>query len=603
MCGIIGINGGGYHVSEPLFKGLKALEYRGYDSCGMAIYDGDNINIRKHEGTVDEVNEKVRFLEMHGQIGIAHTRWATHGKVNQTNSHPHTSNDGKFAIIHNGIISNYKELKLSLIKKGFEFSTETDTEVAANLIQDNYASSGDVATALRRAARMLDGTYAILVLSSHDPNTIYAARLESPLIIGLGNEANYIGSDANAFIAHTRQAVSLDDGEYAIIGRDSYQIRNTSTNEIINRNSYSIPWDISESEKGGFSHYMLKEIHEQPNAIRQALAAEEEQAATLAEAINECRRTVLTGVGTTFYVAMFGQYVFNRLAGRYLPAISSDELEFSTPLDEDTLTIAASQSGETYDTLRALKYAKAAGGKTGAIVNVVGSTMSRLVDNTIIQGSGPEICVISTKAALAQMLILTRLAMATGEMNGHLEKEEAKAIRDALGKLPQTVSRLINEQSGAVRSIANSHLKMRHWLFLGKGLYYPVALESALKMKEVSYIHSEGMPAGFLKHGTLALIDEKVNTLVFTPHRSEGHIFDATHSAAEEIKARSGYIVGFGYEKDDMFDQQVVLPHLHPVVDPLLQLIVGQLFSYFTAVGLGLNIDKPRSLAKSVTVP
>lgn len=602
MCGIIGVNGS-KDVAEKLYKGLKSLEYRGYDSCGMAIHDGSKIRIRKHEGTVDEVNEKVRFAEMTGNIGIAHTRWATHGKVNQTNSHPHLSNDGNFAIIHNGIISNYMELKESLLKKGYTFESETDTEVAANLLQQNYSETGDVARALVRTARRLEGTYAFLVLTIHDPENIYAVRLESPLIIGLGESENYIGSDANAFIHHTRYAVSLDDGEYAIIGRDSYQIRKTMTGELVKRSSYHIPWDISESEKGGFSHYMLKEIHEQPNSIRNALAADEAETASLARLIHDSSQTYLVGVGTTFYVSQFGQYIFKRLANRFVPAVSSDEFAMTVPVEKDSLVIAASQSGETYDTLKALKYAINQGAGTAAIVNVVGSSMSRLVDTAIIQGSGPEICVISTKAALAQMLILTRLAIATGEMNGSLESEEAKRVRAALSKLPAMVSRVINEQSGAIRHIAMQHLEKRHWLFIGKGLYYPVALESALKMKEVSYIHSEGMPAGFLKHGTLALIDEHVNTLVFTPHPEEGEIFKATHSAAEEIKARDGFIAGFCFKKDHLFDEQVVLPSLHPAVDPLLQLVIGQLFSYFTAVGLQRNVDKPRSLAKSVTVP
>lgn len=602
MCGIVGAVG--HKQAAPvLLQGLKNLEYRGYDSCGMAVIENGGIHIRKDKGTVAEVDEQVRFLEMTGGIGIAHTRWATHGGVSQVNSHPHLSTSGRFVIIHNGIISNYKELKEFLTGEGYTFKSETDTEVAVNLLEHCYRDTGEVATAIMRAARRLEGTYAFLVLTTLDPEHIYAVRLESPLMLGIGSEANYVGSDANAFIAHTRNAVPLDDGEFAIIGRDSYQIRKTMTGELVERAAYNIPWDVSESQKGGYSHYMLKEIHEQPQAIRQALAVDQGAIADLADRILRADRTYLLGVGTTYYVGLFGQYVFNQLAGRHLPAVSSDEFEYIAPITPGTLTIAASQSGETYDTLRALKYAKGQGSATAAIVNVIGSSMSRVVDVTVPQGSGPEICVISTKAALAQMLILLRLAVETGVRGKTLGEGRRDEVLAALESLPDAVRRLINERSGTVRNLANRYLSIDHWLFLGKGLYYPIALESALKMKEVSYVHSEGMPAGFLKHGTLALIDEKVNTLVFCPDRSDEPIFSATHSAAEEVKARKGHIVGFCFGDDDLFHERIELPHIHPLVNPLLQLIVGQLFSYFTAVGLGRNIDKPRSLAKSVTVP
>jgi glucosamine--fructose-6-phosphate aminotransferase (isomerizing) len=602
MCGIIG-SIGSEPVAPVLLQGLKSLEYRGYDSCGMAIFNGQEIKIRKHEGTVGEVDEKVNFLEMKGEMGIAHTRWATHGKVSANNSHPHTSQNGEFTIIHNGIISNYKELKEYLSGEGYNFITETDTEVAANLIEHCYRDTGDVPQALVRAAKRLEGTYAFLVMTPHDQDHIYAVRLESPLILGIGAEANYVGSDANAFIAHTRNAVPLDDGEYAIIGKDTYQIRKTMTGEIVERPSYSIPWDVSESQKGGFSHYMLKEIHEQPTAIGQALSTDQGQVEELAKLIHESEHNYLLGVGTTYYVALFGQYIFHQLAGVFMPAVSSDEFEYTASIKPGSLTLAASQSGETYDTMRALKYAKAGGGKTAAIVNVVGSSMSRIVDHAVIQGSGPEICVISTKAALAQMLILMRIAIEVAVLNGRMDAEGKKELLGSLAKLPETVRKIINEQSGIIRNLANNHLKMHNWLFLGKGLYYPVALESALKMKEVSYVHSEGMPAGFLKHGTLAMIDEKVHTLVFCPTRGEEELFAATHSAAEEVKARDGHIVGFCYDDDDLFHEKIVLPNIHPKVNPFLQLVVGQLFSYFTAVGLDRNVDKPRSLAKSVTVP
>lgn len=602
MCGIIGAVGT-FRVAPVLLQGLKNLEYRGYDSCGMAILDSDGIQILKDEGTVSEVDSKVHFTEMSGNIGIAHTRWATHGRVNQMNSHPHLSESGRFAIIHNGIISNYKEIKEFLLGEGYSFVSQTDTEVAVNLLEHSYKDTGDMAAALVRTARRLEGTYAFLVLTTLDPEHIYAVRLESPLIIGIGAEANYIGSDANAFIAHTRNAIPLDDGEFAVVGKDTYQIYKTMTGERIERATYSIPWDINESQKGGYSHYMLKEIHEQPQAIRQASSTDSAKISKLADLILRSKKTYLLGVGTTYYVALYGQYIFHRLADLFLPAISSDEFEYSASISPDTLTLAASQSGETYDTLRALRFVKERSGISAAIVNVVGSSMARTVDHVVIQGSGPEICVISTKAALAQMLILTRLAVEVASSLGKLSDGDKDELFSALNALPEAIRTLINERSGIIRNLALRHLRVEHWLYLGKGLYYPIALESALKMKEVSYVHSEGMPAGFLKHGTLALVDQKVNTLVFVPDRSDEQLFTSTLSAAEEVKARDGHIVGFCFENDDLFDERIVLPSLHPVVNPLLQLVVGQLFSYFTAVGLGRNVDKPRSLAKSVTVP
>ncbi len=601
MCGIVGAIGTDA-VAPKLLRGISNLEYRGYDSCGVAILHSGEIVVRKDAGTVAEVDARLDFASMSGSIGIAHTRWATHGRVNQVNAHPHLSSGGQFAIIHNGIISNYKEIKEFLLGEDYEFASETDTEVAANLLEYSYRDTGDVATALVRTARRLEGSYALLVLTTLDPEHLYAVRLESPLMLGIGAQENFIGSDANAFIASTRNAVPLDDGEYAVIGRDSYQIRNLMTGDMIERSSFSIPWDFSESQKGGYPHYMLKEIHEQPQAIKQALSVAGESISELADRLVEAERVYLTGVGTTFYVAQFGQYIFKRLAGLFAPAVSSDEFEHSAIVDKGTFVLAFSQSGETYDTLRALRYAGERGGETAAVVNVVGSSITRAVDRTVIQGSGPEICVISTKAALAQMVILLRLAAETAQRRGLLEGKKEKSLRESLELLPEAVRAIINERSGLVRNLANRYLKIGNWVFLGRGRYYPIAMESALKMKEVSYVHSEGMPAGFLKHGTLALIDEEVNTLVFCPSRGEDDLFAATHSSAEEVRARGGHIVGFCFEEDDLFDARIVLPALHPLLNPLLQLVVGQLFSYFTALALGRNIDKPRSLAKSVTV-
>ena len=602
MCGIVGAIGV-EDAAEKLLGGIRSLEYRGYDSCGIAVIDAGRIIIRKDVGTVAEVDDKLNFAELPGSSGIAHTRWATHGRVNQINAHPHLSMGGDFAIIHNGIISNYKEIKEFLRGEGFEFHTETDSEVVANLLEHCYRDTGDVEAALVRSARRLEGSYAILAVTTHDTEHIYAARLESPLMLGIGAEGNYIGSDANAFIAYTRNAVPMDDGEYAVVGKDSFQIRDLITGDLVERKPFSVPWDVNESQKGGYPHFMLKEIHEQPQAIKQALSADDEAISELADRIAGAERVYLLGVGTTYYVSLYGQYILKRLAGVFAPAMSSDEFEHTAVVEPGTLVLACSQSGETYDTIMALRAAKEGGAETAAIVNVVGSSMTRVVDRSVIQSSGPEICVISTKAAMAQMLILLRLAAEVARRKGIFNSAEDKSLTGALEKLPETIRRIINERSGTIRNLAERHSGINNWVFLGRGRYYPIAMESALKMKEVSYVHSEGMPAGFLKHGTLALIDETVNTLVFCPSREESDLFDMTHSSAEEVRAREGHVVGFCFDEDELFDERIVLPALHPLLNPLLELVVGQLFSYFTALALGRNIDKPRSLAKSVTVP
>ncbi len=602
MCGIVGAIGV-EDAAEKLLGGIRSLEYRGYDSCGIAVIDAGRIIIRKDVGTVAEVDDKLNFAELPGSSGIAHTRWATHGRVNQINAHPHLSMSGDFAIIHNGIISNYKEIKEFLRGEGFEFHTETDSEVVANLLEHCYRDTGDVEAALVRSARRLEGSYAILAVTTHDPEHIYAARLESPLMLGIGAEGNYIGSDANAFIAYTRNAVPMDDGEYAVVGKDSFQIRDLITGDLVERKPFSVPWDVNESQKGGYPHFMLKEIHEQPQAIKQALSADDEAISELADRIAGAERVYLLGVGTTYYVSLYGQYILKRLAGVFAPAMSSDEFEHTAVVEPGTLVLACSQSGETYDTIMALRAAKEGGAETAAIVNVVGSSMTRVVDRSVIQSSGPEICVISTKAAMAQMLILLRLAAEVARRKGIFNSAEDKSLTGALEKLPETIRRIINERSGTIRNLAERHSGINNWVFLGRGRYYPIAMESALKMKEVSYVHSEGMPAGFLKHGTLALIDETVNTLVFCPSREESDLFDMTHSSAEEVRAREGHLVGFCFDEDELFSERIVLPALHPLLNPLLELVVGQLLSYFTALALGRNIDKPRSLAKSVTVP
>lgn len=602
MCGISGVAARG-NIAKVLLNSIRTLEYRGYDSCGVAILNGSRIEVRKETGSVDEVDEKVRLSEPPGQIGIAHTRWATHGGVDRDNAHPHTSCKGDFAVAHNGILSNYRELREELSQKGHRFSSETDTEVMAHLLEEYYGKEGNVEEALVRSLSRLEGSYALVVVSIYEPENIFCARKDSPLILGLGNGRNFVGSDFNAFIEHTRNAIILDDGEYAILTSDTYVVKKIAGGEVSPKTITRIEWDFETAKKGGYPHYMLKEIYEQPQTVLNVLKVDRQAIRELARMIASAGQTYWTGAGTTYYVSLVGQYFFSSLARRYFPCVSSDEFPHLVEVDESTLVVAISQSGETFDTSNALKHAKAGGAKTAAIVNVIGSSIARNVDFSILQGSGPEICVVSTKAALAQMILLLRVAIELALLEEKTSPVEAQNMENALRALPEAIKLILNEMAGFINNLAQRCHHIQNWLFLGRGVYYPIALEVALKMKEVTYLHAEGMPAGFLKHGTLALIDANFYTVVLVPPKEDRELYALTLSSVEEIKARGGWVIGFCFENDQkLFDEEILLPPLPRVVSPFAHLIVGQLLSYFTATALKRNVDKPRSLAKSVTV-
>ncbi len=606
MCGISGVVSHN-EISSRLIDSIKSLEYRGYDSCGVAILNGKSKTIvRKDIGSVDEVRESVQLDDLQGFTGIAHTRWATHGGVTRENAHPHSSCDGKFSITHNGIISNYTTLRAKLKKKGHTFLSATDTEVIVHLIEDYFKETGSVEEALLLAVKELEGAYAVALVTPHEPDKIYCARMESPLIIGLGDDANYIGSDFNAFIAYTKNAIVMEDNEYAIVTHNGYSLKNITTRKEISRPIQRILWDHKMAQKGGYPHYMLKEIHEQPSVVHSALDIDQQQIDDLASEIDRKKQVVLTGVGTTFYVTQLGQYYFSEYAGFTPNLVSSDEFKFLSKVDKDTIVLATSQSGETYDTLSALKYAKQNGATTAAIVNVMGSSMARLVDHLVLQGSGPEICVISTKAALSQMILLARLALSVGLLRENITKRQYSTYQSQLRKLPDIIDKVVNEKSGFIHNVAKEQSHIRHWLFLGRGRYYPVARESALKMKEVAYVHAEGMPSGFLKHGTIALIDDDLNSVIFMPTEQEKELYELALSSAEEIKARDGYVLGITFEskkaRELPFTDCISLPQAPPLIAPFVELIAAQLLSYYTATTLKRNIDKPRALAKSVTV-
>lgn len=602
MCGIAGIVGN-TNVSQKLFRCIKNLEYRGYDSCGVAILSEREIEIRKNVGSVDEVNTIEDLSEPQGKLGLAHTRWATHGGVTKENSHPHYSDDNTFAVVHNGIISNYRELKKELLAGGHTFRSETDTEVIPHLLEEAYREEQDVERAMLRTFKRLEGTYAFAFITTHEPGKLYCARKESPLVLGVGSDSMFLASDINSFIEFTRDIVILNDYEYAVISHDHYMIKDLKTSERIHRKLHHITWSASVAQKDGFSTFMLKEIHEQPDTVRTVLNIDQTEIVRLANMINEHEKAYLVGVGTTYYVSLVAQYYFAKLAQKFIPTLSSDEFEYTAEVDDKTLVVCSSQSGETYDTLRALRFAKQRGAKSAAIVNVVGSSISREVDLPIMQSSGPEICVLSTKAAFAQMVILLRTALELGRLRGVLSEQEYQQHQQELGKLPEAIKKVLDRCMREINDIAKKHSHIKNWLFLGRGIYMATAMEAALKMKEVTYQHAEGMAGGFMKHGTISLIDENMYTLVLVPPEEEKDLYESTMSNVEEVKARGGFVVGFHYGKSDpKFDAEVIFPDVPEIIAPLLELVGGQLFAYQSAVTLDRNIDKPRSLAKSVTV-
>ena len=605
MCGISAVVGE-QDVVTTLFESIRNLEYRGYDSCGLAVIEDSRLEVRKNTGGVDEVNKKEHLTSLRGQRGIAHTRWATHGRVTQQNAHPHLSQDGRFAIVHNGIINNYLELKTELTDKGVVFQSETDTEVLAHLLGLAYAEFGDVTQAFLAALSRVDGTYAVAMVTPLAPDKVFCVRHGSPLVLGLDAGRNFAASDVNAFLPYTKRAVFLEDGDYAIISPQGHEVRQVATGQIVDRQAIEIHWDAETSRKGGYSHFMLKEIFDQPTTLGHALDIPLPDIQALAQAVQKANRVFLLGVGTTYYVGLLGQYLFTQLAGHPVQVASSDEFSEMAVLMPGDLVIAISQSGETYDTRMAVQYARDHGARTAAIVNVMGCTLGRLADQVIMQGSGPEICVVSTKAALAQMIILLRVALELGRMNGTQDAAAYAASYEALRDFPPALANTLNEISGFVRNLADQTIHYQNWLFLGRGIFFPVAMEAALKMKEVTYLHVEGIPAGFLKHGTLAMVDDKLASLFFVPPISQSALHQQTMAAIEEVKARGGPVIGFVVNGDQdaksVLDHYVELPPLHPLLAPFMELIVGQLFSYFAALRLGRAIDKPRNLAKSVTV-
>ncbi len=608
MCGIVGYIGKSGAV-PILMEGLIRLEYRGYDSAGIAIISNRSMLIKKKAGRVGALVEPVmKGLDPSATIGIAHTRWATHGEPTDVNAHPHIDCNCKIAIAHNGIIENYAALKRLLRDKGHVFRTETDSEVLAHLIEENY--KGDLLEAVRFALSQVEGTYGMVVLSAENPRQLVAARNGSPLVLGFGDNEYIVASDVAAILRHTNQVVYLNDGEIALVTDDGVQLT-TLQMETVEPKVHEVTWTLEQIEKGGYDHFMLKEICEQPQTLQDAYRGRLDltectaKLGGLAEYLAELqkvKRIILTGCGTAWHAALIGEYMVEEIAEVPVEVEYASELRYRSPLvDDGSILIAISQSGETADTLAAMRETKRRGTPTFGIVNVVGSTIARESDAGVYIHAGPEIGVASTKAFTSQVMAMALVSLLLGRMRS-LSLEEGKDFIDALRKIPSQVASILDKKE-EIDKLASHYHHVNNFLFLGRGYNFPVALEGALKMKEISYIHAEGYPAAEMKHGPIALIDDNM-PVVFIAIRDG--VYEKILSNIAEVKARRGKVIAVANEGDteigENADHVIYVPSTLPALSPLLTIIPLQLLAYYVAVKRGCDIDKPRNLAKSVTV-
>ena len=606
MCGIVGYIGKN-NALPILVDGLKRLEYRGYDSSGIALLSGGQIFSAKAVGRISELEKKLVSSSVEGGLGIAHTRWATHGAPSEVNAHPHSDCSGKIWLVHNGIIENYQQLKTRL-EGEHKFVSETDTEVVAHLIEDLYG--GDLTETLKKVLSLIKGTYGLVVFHKDEPRKLLVAKKGSPLAIGLGNEETIIASDVSAILRHTKQVIYLDDGEIAEINGEGLKIFDANNSEI-NKKVDEIEWDSDQAEKQGFPHFMLKEIFEQPetiiNSMRGRFLLEEGKAKlggleTKAEEIRKIERIIISACGTARNAGLIGEYMLEEYAGIPVEVDYASEFRYRQPvLDEKTAVLAVSQSGETADTLAAIKEAKEKGSLTLGVVNVVGSSIARETDAGVYNHIGPEIAVASTKAFTSQLTILALLTVFIGRQR-KMSLVTGKRIIQELQSLPEKIKKIL-EQNDSIKEIARKYSGARDFAFLGRKYNHPLAFEGALKLKEISYIHAEGFPAGEMKHGSIAMIDENFPSLFIAPQDS---VYEKNVSNMQEIKARSGKIIALATEGDEKIkevaDDVIYIPKTLEMLTPILAAVPLQLFAYHMAVLKGLDVDKPRNLAKSVTV-
>jgi glucosamine--fructose-6-phosphate aminotransferase (isomerizing) len=608
MCGIVGYIGNEQAV-PILLESLKMLEYRGYDSAGVTVFN-EKLETYKIAGRIKDL-EGVIPENVSGNVGIGHTRWATHGKPETRNAHPHNSSD--ISVVHNGIIENYLELKERLIEQGYEFKSDTDTEVIAHLLHFNMSCDSEMCLldGLAKTIKELDGSYAIAALCNNEPGIIAFARKDSPLVIGIGNGSNYAASDVTAFLKHTKEVIFINDNEIGLLKPDSIEIYDIEGNSV-SRETETIEWDLEAAEKAGYEHFMLKEIHEQPTSIQNTFAgklSELEGTVTLDEIylkpdeVKRLRRATIIACGTSWNAGILGKYLFEKLAGLHTDVETASEFRYSNPvLCGEELTIAITQSGETADTLAAVRSSASYGCRSIAITNVVGSTITRESDSVLYTRAGPEIGVAATKTFTAQLMALYMLAINLGRTRGVISANEAKDLIVGIKKLPGQIQKVLSRKN-AINECAVQFADKRDYFFIGRYLNFPVALEGALKLKEISYIHAEGYAAGELKHGPLALITDETPVVAIA---TKGHTYEKILSNIKEVKARNATVIAVADDDDTEIekyvDEVIRVPPAHELLSPVLSSVALQLLSYYTALAKDCSIDKPRNLAKSVTV-
>jgi len=612
MCGIIGYVGQ-RPAQDILLNGLKRLEYRGYDSSGMALFLSrkNAISVRKSAGKINVLENLLHKKPLFGSVGIAHTRWATHGAPNQVNAHPHSDCKGEIALVHNGIIENYAKLKTELIKEGHKFTSQTDTEVIVHLIEKFYHNSIPLEEAVRKALAKLEGSFAIAVVSQKEPYKLVGARLGSPLIVGLGKNENFLASDAPAILDATKEVIFLDDKELAVLDKDSFKIMDFS-GEIINKDPVRLNWDIDQAQKQGYDHFMLKEINEQPKIMENLLSTVIQKETDKIifedlqipeEQLKNKKNIAIVACGTAYHAGLCGKYILEETCKVPVSVDVSSEFRYRDPLvTKDTLVIAISQSGETADTLAAIREAKKKDALTLAICNVLGSTLVRECRGVIYTHACLEIGVASTKAYTAQLVILYLLALYLADLKQTLSQDQRDKLLGALKSCPQLQKKVLQDQ-GIIRRIARQHSHFGSFLFLGRNINYPSALEGALKLKEISYIPAEGYAAGEMKHGPIALIDEYRAVVCIAP---ESHVYEKMVSNIQEIRCRRGKIIAIASEEDDeikeLTKEVIYIPRVNELLSPLIVALPLQLLAYHIAVKRGCDVDQPRNLAKSVTV-
>jgi glucosamine--fructose-6-phosphate aminotransferase (isomerizing) len=607
MCGIVGYIGN-EKATPILLDGLKKLEYRGYDSAGIAVYNDSGIHVEKAEGRLKVLCDMLQGgIRVNGTLGIGHTRWATHGKPSDVNSHPHMSGMGNFAVVHNGIIENHMKIKTYLRSLGQQFVSDTDTEVVAQLLEHYY--KGDILDAIVKVISIVEGSYALGIICKDDPETLYAVRKDSPLIVGLGQHENFIASDIPAILEHTRDVYRMQDNEIARITKENVTIYNLAKEEVP-FTPYRVDWDITSAEKGGYEHFMLKEIMEQPKAIQDTISPRIQNGRIVldemnltAEEINNFQKIVIVACGSSYHVGMVAKYTIEKLVRIPVEVDVASEFRYRDPLvDESSLVIVISQSGETADTLAGLREAKRRGAKVVSVVNVVGSSIANESDGVLYTWAGPEISVATTKAYSTQLAMLYMIAIYFAEQRGHMDEETYQRYVEVLQKLPSQVEQALQNKE-TVQYVASRHFNAKNIFFIGRNIDYALSLEGSLKLKEISYIHSEAYAAGELKHGTISLIEDGTLVVALATHQG---LFDKTMSNVVEVKTRGACILGLtteGNEKiRDFADHVFFIPDAESLFMPSLAVIPLQLFAYYIALMKNCDIDNPRNLAKSVTV-